>query len=148
MMESVKKIGRLHEIKKEREELKQKIEELTQPLMAKLISLDEEEQTLRGELAEDAFTNHKGKLSFLGLGSVSVSEKEEYVITDEKEALAIALENPAFLAATDPKLNKKKFLEIALETYKQTGDLVSVVKKQTKRSTRITLAQLEENAEN
>lgn len=140
-MDAIRKFGRLHEIKNEREELKRQ-----------LAALDAEEEEIRKFLEEEALQKgekkgNKSSLTFNGLGSVSVKEQEQWVITDKDEALQIVQENPIFFEAQKISVDTKSFLKIAQSIYKTSGDLVSCVGKETKRTTRITLAKLEENEE-
>ncbi|MBL4952179.1 hypothetical protein JK635_08130 [Neobacillus sp. YIM B02564] len=155
-MEAIKKIGRLHELKKEKEELKKQLDALVAPLQNQLHALEVEEEEIRSFLEEEAIQNGqqaasktgtKTSLSYPGLGSVSVTEKEEWDITDKDEAKAIVLENPVFVDAQKIDVDKKAFVKIALEIQKETGDLVSCVGKVKKRTTRITLAKIGEEEE-
>lgn len=156
MNNAIKQLGRLHELTKEKAELQQKLEEVIAPFKAELERLSEEDTAIRLELealalqdgaSKTSSTGTKYSLSFPGLGSVSVTEKEAWEIKDEKEALAICLDNPAFFEAADQKLNKKRFIDTALEIQKKTGNMIDIVEKVTKQSPRITLAKIEDNEE-
>ncbi|MFE8701023.1 hypothetical protein ACFYKX_10380 [Cytobacillus sp. FJAT-54145] len=147
------KIGRLHEITKESEELKAKLEALMKPLKEQLDALTEEEKSIREELAEDAKQHGESKksksgdcksLSYPGLGTVSVTVKEDWELVDTTAAKELVETNPIFFAAQKVDVNKKEFIKIATEVFKETGELVPCVQKVSKETTRITLAKIED----
>lgn len=162
-MEAIEKFGRLIELQKEKEQLleeKERIvakwEAILNPLKDQLNELQHEEDALRNALIEEALQNgqkkvtpqaEKATLAYPGLGSVSVTKKEVYEITDLSEAEAIIKENVAFLGAQKIGLNKKAFVEIALDIYQQTGQMVQCVDKVPQVKGVIRLQKMEEEEE-
>jgi len=146
---AIQLLGRLHEIAKEKEAKKAAVAEILKQadgLKGELKELEEEEAQIRKALEEEALKTSGRKLSYPGLGSVSVTQKEVWEITDMEEARAIVQENPAFFSAQRIEVNPEEFIRVALEIFERTGDLVTCLQKVTKTSTRVTLAKLEEEA--